>query len=288
MIQSLLQRDQVDDLVRNYGHVIVDECHHVPAVSFERVMNAVGARFVLGLTATPHRRDGHQPIIEMQLGPVRFSVSHRHGGDQPGLHKSVIVRETTFRPAQDDAPLTIQEWYAALASDERRNALILDDVIRALEEGRSPLLLTERRDHLDLFEAKLRSFAKHLVVLHGGMTAKRRQAVQKQLQAIPPTQERLVLATGRFIGEGFDDSRLDTLFLTLPVSWKGTLEQYAWPNAPPACGKDRSEDHRLRRSFGADVAENVRAAPQGLPRYRLRDLSHRRPRADEATGVADR
>ncbi|HLT20513.1 MAG TPA: DEAD/DEAH box helicase family protein [Thermomicrobiales bacterium] len=227
MMQSLVRRDQVDPLVGAYGHVIVDECHHVPAVSFERVMNAAGARFVLGLTATPQRRDGHQPIIEMQLGPVRFAASRRHVDNEPLLHRSVIIRDTAFRHPQDNPQVTIQEWYAALASDERRNALILDDVIGALSEGRSPLLLTERRDHLEFFAARLKGFARHLVVLHGGTTAKRRQHVQEQLRSIPSDQERLVLATGRFVGEGFDDARLDTLFLALPISWKGTLEQYS-------------------------------------------------------------
>jgi superfamily II DNA or RNA helicase len=272
MVQSLLRRDQVDDLVRSYGHVIVDECHHVPAVSFERVMNAVSARFLLGLTATPQRRDGHQPIIEMQLGPVRFAVSHRDVGSQPTLQKAVIIRDTLFRPPDDSAQMTIQQWYAALASDERRNTLILDDVIGALAEGRSPLLLTERRDHLELFETRLRPFAKHLVVLHGGMTAKGRREVQDQLRAIPPDQERLVLATGRFVGEGFDDVRLDTLFLALPVSWKGTLEQYAG---------------RLHRRHAAKTEVRVvdyvdRSVPM------LRRMSDRRLKGYRAIGYAMR
>src|SRR5262249_34670864 len=139
----------------------------------------------------------------------------------------LFARETAFRSSETSGQAGIQELYAALARDEARNELILNDVIRALEEGRSPILLTERKDHLEFFADKLRSFAKHLVVLHGGMGAKAQRAVQAQLAAIPPHEERLLLATGRYIGEGFDDARLDTLFLTLPVSWKGTLTQYA-------------------------------------------------------------
>jgi superfamily II DNA or RNA helicase len=268
MMQSLVRRDQIDELVGSYGHVIVDECHHVPAVSFERVMNAVGARFVLGLTATPQRRDGHQPIIEMQLGPVRFAVSHRHVDNEPRLQRSVIIRHTAFRPPEDNSQMTIQQWYAALASDEGRNALILDDVICALSEGRSPLLLTERRDHLDLFAAKLKQFARHLVVLHGGTTLTRRQGVQQQLRSIPTDQERLVLATGRFIGEGFDDARLDTLFLALPVSWKGTLEQYAG---------------RLhRRNVGKTEVRIVDYVDRSVPM--LRRMSERRLKGYRAIG----
>jgi superfamily II DNA or RNA helicase len=117
--------------------------------------------------------------------------------------------------------------YAALARDENRNELILNDVIASLEEGWSPILLTERKDHLEYFAERLRRFARHLVVLQGTMSARGRRAAREQLAAIPPDEERLLLATGRYIGEGFDDARLDTLFLALPVSWKGTLVQYA-------------------------------------------------------------
>ena len=226
MIQSLVRDGQVDDLVSGYGQVIVDECHHVSAVSFERVLSEVKARYVVGLTATPKRRDGHHPIAEMQLGPVRFAVDARsEGGRHPFQHR-LIVRETSF-DVQETAPSGgIQDLYAALAVDERRNRLIIEDVIRALQEGRSPILLTERKDHLRYFADKLQGLARHLIVLHGGMRPKEHREVAARLAAIPVSEERLVLATGRYIGEGFDDARLDTLFLALPVSWRGTLVQY--------------------------------------------------------------
>jgi len=225
MIQSLVRKEKVADIVANYGQVVVDECHHLPAVSFERVLAEAKARYVVGLTATPQRRDGHHPITEMQLGPVRFAVDPKsQAARRPFAHK-LIVRETGFKLRGEDTP-SIQELYAALASDEKRNRLILDDVIRALEEGRSPILLTERKDHLEHFAAKLGKLARHVVVLQGGMGTKERREVKERLATIPDTDERLVLATGRYIGEGFDDARLDTLFLALPVSWKGTLIQY--------------------------------------------------------------
>jgi len=226
MIQSLVRKGEVKDLVAGYGHVIVDECHHVPAVSFERVLAEIKARYVMGLTATPHRRDGHHPISEMQLGPIRFSVDPKsQAGARPFEHR-LLVRETAFRVGANEEP-KIQELYGRLTKDEARNDLILNDVIAALEEGRSPILLTERRDHLEHFEAKLRGFARNLIVLAGGMGVKQRKAIAQRIAEIPDDEERLVLATGRYIGEGFDDARLDTLFLALPVSWKGTLVQYA-------------------------------------------------------------
>jgi superfamily II DNA or RNA helicase len=226
MIQSLVRAGKVADLVAGYGQVIVDECHHVPAVSFERVLAEVKARYVVGLTATPQRRDGQHPITEMQLGPVRFAVDAKGEAGRRPFEQRLVVRETAFRERARSKTPSIQELYAALAAEEKRNELILNDVIASLEEGRSPILLTERKDHLEFFSERLRKVARHLVVLHGNMTARARNAARDLLAGIPPDQERLVLATGRYIGEGFDDARLDTLFLALPVSWKGTLVQY--------------------------------------------------------------
>lgn len=222
MIQSLVRRDKVDDLVANYGHVIVDECHHLPAVSFERVLAEVRARFITGLTATPQRRDGHHPIIEMQLGPVRFTVDARNQAVRRPFNHNLIIRETGLN-IDDNGGLRIQELYRRLATDERRNNLIFNDVLHALEEGRSPILLTERIEHLEYFANRLLNFTRNLIVLQGGRGAKKRRDDLDRLAAIPDNEERLVLATGRYIGEGFDDARLDTLFLALPVSWKGTL-----------------------------------------------------------------
>jgi superfamily II DNA or RNA helicase len=227
MLQSLARGEAVNDVVATYGHVIVDECHHVPAVSFERVLSNVKAKYVTGLTATPQRRDGHHPIIEMQLGPVRFTVESRSQATNRPFAHHLLARETRFQLDGDGGTVSIQDLYSALVANDERNRLIVNDVLNALEEGRSPLLLTERRDHLEYFESELRPAARNLVILRGGMGVKQRREVTERIAAIPPDEERLVLATGRYIGEGFDDARLDTLFLTLPVSWKGTLVQYA-------------------------------------------------------------
>ncbi len=225
MIQSLVRKDQVRDLVSAYGHVIVDECHHLPAVSFERVLSEVSARFILGLTATPQRRDGHHPITEMQLGPVRYRVESKGQAARRPFEHKLVVRETEFRGNGDGD--SIQEIYRTLATDVARNKQIVDDVLAALEEGRSPILLTERKDHLEILAEQLRPMVRNLVVLQGGMTTKGRRESSDQLASIPDTAERLILATGRYVGEGFDDGRLDTLFLAMPVSWKGTLLQYS-------------------------------------------------------------
>ena len=227
LIQSLVRKGEVSDLISGYGQLVVDECHHLSAASFELVARRSKGRYVLGLSATVTRKDGHHPIIFMQCGPVQYRVSAKSQAAQRSFEHRVSVRETNFRlPAGMTADhLTMPALYAALGQDETRNALIFDDVLTALEAGRSPLILTERRDHLELLRDRFRKFTRNLVVLHGGMGAAARRAADAALQA-SNGEERLILATGRYLGEGFDDSRLDTLFLTMPISWKGTLTQY--------------------------------------------------------------
>ena len=162
----------------------------------------------------------------MQCGAVRFAIDPRSKDAQRPFCLRLICRETGFTMETVDSSAGIQSLYAALAADADRNQLILDDVLTALQEGRSPILLTERRDHLEYFAIRLRAFTRHLVILRGGMGAKERREIALQIAAIPRQEERLLLATGRYIGEGFDDARLDTLFLALPIAWKGTLMQY--------------------------------------------------------------
>lgn len=229
LMQSLVRMGVVSDLVANYGHVVVDECHHLSAVGFEAIARAAKAKYVLGLSATVTRKDGHHPIIFMQCGPVRYRVDARQqAASRPFEHK-VVFRRTEFqlpRHQPDEQP-AIQELYAKLAQDPARNDLIFDDILSALEDGRSPVVITERKDHLDMLAGRLSKFAKNVIVLRGGMGARRSRATSAALEEISDTEERVLVATGRYLGEGFDDARLDTLFLTMPISWRGTLSQYA-------------------------------------------------------------
>jgi len=206
----------------------MDECHHLSAVSFELVARRSRARYVLGLSATVARKDGHHPIIFMQCGPVRYRVDAKSQAATRSFAHKVRLRETGFRPSPNldtQGPMPITALYASLARDEKRNDLIFNDVLLSLEEGRRPVVLTERRDHLDHLRSRLEKFTKNLVVLYGGMSATERRAAESGLKR-PDFEERLVLATGRHLGEGFDDASLDTLFLTMPISWEGTLAQY--------------------------------------------------------------
>ncbi len=229
LMQSLVRQGTVSDLVANYGHLIADECHHLSAVSFEAIAREAKARYVLGLSATVARKDGHHPIIFMQCGPVRYRVDARQqAAERPFEHK-VVFRQTQFRAARSipGEQIAIQELYAQLAADEARNDLIFEDVLAALEVGRSPVVITERKDHLAMLADRLAKFARNVVILRGGMGTRELRATAAALSAIPESEERLLIATGRYLGEGFDDARLDTLFLTMPISWRGTLAQYA-------------------------------------------------------------
>ncbi|HEV2486284.1 MAG TPA: DEAD/DEAH box helicase family protein [Terracidiphilus sp.] len=227
VIQSLYQKDDVKDFVAEYGQVIVDECHHISAFTFEQVMRQIKAKFVVGLTATPTRKDGHHPIIYMQCGPVRFSLSAKVMAQSNPFEHRVIPRHTDFQMPLSAGNATIQDVYAALSNDAMRNELIAHDVMRAVESGRTPLLLTGRTEHLQYFAVKLNVAVKHLFVLKGGMGKKQRRQIADAMAAVPDDEPRVILATGSYIGEGFDDARLDTLFLAMPISWKGTLQQYA-------------------------------------------------------------
>ncbi|QSO53012.1 DEAD/DEAH box helicase [Alicyclobacillus curvatus] len=226
LFQSVYVNKEVKDFVAEYGHVIVDECHHVSAVSFEQVLKRVKAKYVLGLTATLTRKDGKHPIVLMQCGPVRFKTDARMQAKTRPFQQVVIPRNTDFKLPDSDGEIPIQQLYALLSQDESRNDMIFDDLLKALERGRSPIFLTDRV-HLEYFENRLKGFATNIIVLRGGMGKKQRQTTQERILFIPADAERLILATGRFVGEGFDDARLDTLFLAMPISWKGTVQQYA-------------------------------------------------------------
>ncbi len=230
MVQSLSHKGVVDDLVGGYGHLVIDECHHISAVSFEQVVRQSKARYITGLSATVARKDGHHPIIFMQCGPVRYRVDDRRQAAKRPFDHKVIVRPTTFRlPShlQNVTVQSIQDVYALLSRDDERNRLIVEDVVAAVEAKRVPVLLTERREHLELLAGLLSQRIQNVIVMTGGMGKKQRQRLAEQIASIPTDQPRVIVATGRYLGEGFDDDRLDTLFLALPISWRGTLTQYA-------------------------------------------------------------
>lgn len=223
VMQSLSRRGDINKLVEDYGHVIVDECHHLSAFSFETILKRVKAKYVLGLTATPIRRDGQQPIIFMQCGPIRHTAAKPDNAP----HDLEVVPSMLHARIDLSGTAGIQDVFRHLAVDEDRTAAITAEIRNATRQGRKVLVLTERTEHLETIEAALTGQVNNLFTLHGRMSKKQRATLIVELNALPPDAPRVLLATGKLIGEGFDHPPLDTLVLAMPVSWKGTLQQYA-------------------------------------------------------------
>ena len=223
VMQSLSRQGEVNALVENYGQIVVDECHHVCAASFDAILKKTKARFVLGLTATPIRRDGQQPIIFMQCGPIRHIAARPVGAP----HDLEVVPRSRFARIDLAATAGIQDVFRHLANDLARTRAVAAEAAAAFEQGRKVLVLTERTEHLEAIRQALTAQAPAPFVLHGRISKKQRAALIAELNALPPGAPRILLATGKLVGEGFDHPPLDTLMLAMPVSWKGTLQQYA-------------------------------------------------------------
>lgn len=226
LIQSCLDEDGVKPFVQDYGMVIVDECHHVSSITFEQVLMSIKAHTIYGLTATPIRKDGHQPIIFMQCGPIRFSTDVKSQIAKQSFDRFLIPRFTSYNSILEDR-LSIATLYKYLSEDEIRNNLIVEDICKAVNTGRTPIILTNRTAHVSVLAEKLKATIKNVISLTGAGTTKEKREAMQQLQTIPDSEQLVIVATGKYVGEGFDYPRLDTLFLALPISWKGLLTQYA-------------------------------------------------------------
>lgn len=226
LIQSCLDEDGVKPFVQDYGMVIVDECHHVSSITFEQVLMSIKVHTIYGLTATPIRKDGHQPIIFMQCGPIRFSTDVKSQIAKQSFDRFLIPRFTSYNSILEDR-LSIATLYKYLSEDEIRNNLIVEDICKAVNTGRTPIILTNRTAHVSVLAEKLKATIKNVISLTGAGTTREKREAMQRLQTIPDSEQLVIVATGKYIGEGFDYPRLDTLFLALPISWKGLLTQYA-------------------------------------------------------------
>ena len=226
LMQSCISDNEVKTFVKEYGMVIADECHHVSAVNFEQILKTVNARYVYGLTATPIRKDGHQPIIFMQCGPIRYSADAKAQMLSQSFERLLVPRFTPFRPIVG-SDLSYTKVAQQLAEDEYRNLFIVKDVIEVLKEGRSPIILTSRTSHVATLAELLKPHCRNVITLIGSESTKDKRQKMEHLQSIPSSEQLVIVATGKYVGEGFDYARLDTLFLVSPVAWKGIVAQYA-------------------------------------------------------------
>lgn len=224
IVQSCISDKDVKEFVRDYGMVIVDECHHIPAVGFERVLDYANARYVYGLTATLHREDGLDPITFMQCGPVRYKSDAKAQMARQSFGRVLIPRFTSFRTTEEKSIATL--YNADLAADKARNELIVKDIVAALKEGRTPLVLTKLREHITTLAEMLQPYCANIICLTGTAPAKEKREAMERLKSIADEEPLVVIATGKYVGEGFDFPRLDTLFMVLPVSYQNIVQQY--------------------------------------------------------------
>jgi superfamily II DNA or RNA helicase len=229
LMQSMSSKDKtVKDLIHNYGMITVDECHRVPSVSYTNVLFASDARYVYGLTATPIRSDGHRPIIFMQCGPIRYTVDAKSQAVQRGFEHIIVSRFTPIQlPVEsNEKDMHITEFFKLICESEQRNKLIVKDIIEAVNDGRTPLVLSERTSQLDKLYDLLKDKDFEVVVLKGSLKSVERKEAFNKLKNMGK-ESFVLLATGKLVGEGFDLPRLDTLFLAQPISFKGKVSQYA-------------------------------------------------------------
>jgi superfamily II DNA or RNA helicase len=230
LMQSLVRDNEVDDMVKNYGMVIVDECHHVPSVNYEKALATVNARYVYGLTATPTRQDGQHPITFMQCGAIRYFIDAKLQASKRNFEHYITPCFTGFKKpfTQNEADWHITDIYTAIVEDEFRNQQLVADVFEAVQNNRTPIILAHRKEHvLRLYNLMIHQTDAHIITLLGTNTPKVKAKMLQSLTDIPCDEKLIIIATGKYVGEGFDYPRLDTLFLASPIAWKGTLAQYA-------------------------------------------------------------
>ncbi|BBO85834.1 helicase [Desulfosarcina ovata subsp. sediminis] len=229
VMQSLSRKGEVKECVKNYGMIIADECHHASAFTYEQILKTANAKYIYGLTATPTRKDGHHPILFMHCGPIRYRDNPKKQAENRPFEHYIVPRFTSLRVPIDigEQEVSIQQLYNEIMESDFRNQQIIDDVLNNYHQGRNCILLTLRTAHVEWLAKRLKEKVPDVIALTGGMGRKATREIFQSIADIPADRNIILVATGHFIGEGFDEPRLDTLFLAMPISWKGTLQQYA-------------------------------------------------------------
>jgi superfamily II DNA or RNA helicase len=282
LLPTLARRDNIEDLTAGYGFVVVDECHHIAASAFFHVLNRIPAKYWLGLTATPERRDGLEDLIYHQLGSHDVTLEGPTAGQLPSVgtdliapHPLLHVHPTRFRytgQADPKAPGGMAEIYRALIADEARLEQIIADVLSAHADGAHILVLTTWIDHLNAIAERLRKAGKDVVVLSGQMKARQRREISEQLanhtaEAVPL----LIVGTSSFIGEGFDCPALDTLFLAAPITFRNRLVQYVGRITRPHAAKTTATVHDYHDELTPVIASSLRKRAPGYTKLGFPD-----------------
>ncbi|WP_419656313.1 restriction endonuclease, type I, R subunit type III [Desulfosarcina variabilis str. Montpellier] len=229
VMQSLSRKGEVKECVKNYGMIIADECHHASAFTYEQILKTTNAKYIYGLTATPTRKDGHHPILFMHCGPIRYRDDPKKQAESRPFDHYIVPRFTSLRIPldKDEQDVSIQQLYTEIMDSDFRNQQIIDDVLKNYHQGRNCIVLTLRTAHVESLAKRLKEKVPDVIALMGKMGRKATREIFQHIAGIPADRNIILVATGHFVGEGFDEPRLDTLFLAMPISWKGTLQQYA-------------------------------------------------------------
>lgn len=241
MAQSLARREDLADTTAGYGLVIVDECHHVPAVTFERFVRQIPVRNWLGLTATPYRRDHLESLISMYCGPERHRMTTDEVED--ARVQRVLTAHSTAHEHVGSEDAGIQEVFRAIVEDDERSRHICGDIVTAAAAGRNSLVLTQWTEHVEKLSSELEGLGIGTVVMRGGMGKKARASATAEMKARASEGGLVLVATGSFLGEGFDFPELDTLFLAFPLAFKGRIVQYVGRVLRPTASKLRVDVH---------------------------------------------
>ena len=227
-IRSVWNHGKFIDIVKNYGMIIIDECHHLAAFTYESAVNQVNAKYVYGLSATPEKENGHTPIIKMQCGDIRYKVDAKKFNEEMNIPMKVIVRDSHLSFVNKDiTDYGINEINNLIVQDVLRSEKIVKDIENEFKCGKNILVLTERLEHMNYIGEKLKKTTDNLFLYHGGLGKKKiKEYDERKKQIEYENQNKIIIATGSYIGEGFDDSSLDVLFLTMPVSGITKITQY--------------------------------------------------------------
>lgn len=227
MIGSLGKEDNINPMVRDYGMVIVDECHHAAAATFENVLRASAAKYVYGMSATVKRGDKQERRLHMQLGPIRHRYSAKERAQKQGIGHFIYPRFTRLVDLSPSENRKMHELHQLIILSEIRTLQIVADAIDCIRKGRTPVVMTKSRTHAETLYSQLKDSADHVFLLLGGKSQKARAEMRGKMAAVPRSDSMLVVATGQNIGEGFNYPRLDTMLLAMPISFEGNVEQYA-------------------------------------------------------------
>ncbi len=224
IFSSLGKGDDINPIIEQYGMVIMDECHHGAAQTVEDVVGAAKAKYVYGLTATPKREDGLEKKVFMQFGPIRFRYTAKERAEKQGIDHFVYPRFTRLISTSD---LKITEANRAVIECDSRNEQIIADVEKCIQNGRTPLVLTKYKEHAQLLYRRLQGKADHIYLLQGGGSRKAKDEMRSQMRSVPANESVVLVAIDKYVGEGFNFPRLDTMMLTMPAAAEGNIEQFA-------------------------------------------------------------